>query len=101
MDGVVRVLGGTSVAGSKMKSTGMQYWNFLNTDATNESGFSGLPGGIHYLSFDGLSLLGNWWSASESGADDAWYRYLVYIDTVLGSDDADMTGGLSVRCIKD
>jgi uncharacterized protein (TIGR02145 family) len=38
--------GGQSwVAGSKMKSTGNQYWYSNNSDATNESGFSGLPGG--------------------------------------------------------
>ncbi|MFN5628176.1 MAG: fibrobacter succinogenes major paralogous domain-containing protein [Bacteroidota bacterium] len=34
-----------NTAGGKMKSTGTQYWPSPNTDATNESGFSGLPGG--------------------------------------------------------
>ena len=36
-------LGGEEVAGGKMKSAGTQYWIGPNTDATNESGFSGLP----------------------------------------------------------
>ena len=39
-------LGGESVAGGKMKSVGTAYWNDPNTGATNESGFSVLPGGF-------------------------------------------------------
>lgn len=38
-------LGGEPVAGGKMKSTGTSLWQSPNTAATNESGFSGLPGG--------------------------------------------------------
>ena len=38
-------LGGDNVAEGKMKSTGTSYWARTNTDATNSSVFSGLPGG--------------------------------------------------------
>lgn len=39
-------LGGTSVAGGKMKMIGTDYWNTPNTGATNESGFTALGGGM-------------------------------------------------------
>lgn len=38
-------LGGDGEAGRKMKSMGTTYWQSPNTGATNESGFSALPGG--------------------------------------------------------
>jgi uncharacterized protein (TIGR02145 family) len=43
---LANALGGASVAGGKMKMTGLDYWNTPNTGATNESGFTGLGGGI-------------------------------------------------------
>jgi uncharacterized protein (TIGR02145 family) len=71
-------LGGESVAGGKMKSVGTAYWNDPNTGATNESGFSVLPGG--YRSNDGsfvsIRNYAFFWSATESGSNFAWYRSL-------------------------
>jgi uncharacterized protein (TIGR02145 family) len=44
-DTLITFLLGETVAGGKMKTAGAQYWNAPNKDATNESGFSALPGG--------------------------------------------------------
>ncbi len=86
-----------------MKSTGTQYWESPNTDATNESGFSGLPGGglLDDGSFDGIGNNGGWWSSTEYDALDAWGRYLGYSDGDVYRDGSDKRGGFSVRCLRD
>ena len=77
---LVDYLGGRKVAGGKMKETGTEHWRSPNKRATNESGFTVLPGG--YRSTDGyfyyLGRHGYWWSATESGSSSAWSRYLHY-----------------------
>ena len=96
-------LGGESVAGGKMKSTSTQYWISPNTDATNESGFSGLPGGWRYPngSFYDVGYSGFWWSSTEYDAGSAWSRGLDYTlgEVLRGYEDKQK--GLAVRCLKD
>jgi uncharacterized protein (TIGR02145 family) len=61
-------LGGESVAGGKMKSTGFDYWNTPNEGATNVSGFSALPGGFRFNdgSFYNVSVEAFFWSSTEN-----------------------------------
>jgi len=73
-------LGGSSIAGGKMKSVGTSYWNSPNTSATNESGFTSLPGGyrLDVGSFYNIRNSAFFWSATESDGSFsvpiAWYR---------------------------
>ena len=98
-------LGGTSVAGGKMKETGTTHWNSPNTGATNESGFSALPGGYRYYygtgAFYNAGYLGGWWSATESSGTNAWLRYLYYYDAEATRYSNDKSFGFSVRCVRD
>jgi uncharacterized protein (TIGR02145 family) len=102
-------LGGESVAGGKMKSTctieaGTSLWYAPNTSATNESGFSCLPGGCRLVdgSFVFVGENGNLWSATESNAGIlAWSRYLNSISSDVSRDQNREIGGFSVRCLRD
>ena len=99
---LVDYLGGSSVAGGKMKEAGTTHWNPPNTGATNESGFSALPGGyrIHYGSFD-MGFYTYFWSSTEYSSSYAWYRSLNYINSQVGRDYYDKRLGISVRCVRD
>jgi uncharacterized protein (TIGR02145 family) len=97
-------LGGTSVAGGKMKEIGTLNWNSPNTDATNLSLFTGLPGGSRWGSsgnYYNFGDLGHWWSSSEADAIGAWHRYLTStVGNVIKASHY-KRDGFSVRCIRD
>ena len=97
------LLGGTSVAGGKMKTTGITRWNSPNTSATNDSGFAGLPGGYRGASgtFYGVGNYGGWWSATGSNSTYAWGRSLYYDYGTLDRYDYYKRSGFSVRCLRD
>jgi uncharacterized protein (TIGR02145 family) len=100
-------LGGASVAGGKLKEAGLKHWISPNYGATNESGFTALPGGLRGVD-GGYVVVGNygcWWSASEDLED--WhlvsgYQLLMY-DYIGDAPIVKETKGhgCSVRCLKD
>ncbi len=96
-------LGGTSVAGAKMKEAGLVHWNTPNTEATNESGFSGLPGGERYYTgpFLDIGNYGYWWSTTVNGPSDGWYRSVFYNSSIVYKFSNDKSDGLSVRCLRE
>lgn len=88
--------------GGQLKETGTSHWSTPNMGATNESGFTALPGG--YISIDNFYELGDYgyfWSSSEGGSNSAWFRVLSYISSVINRSDYDRGDGFSVRCVKD
>jgi uncharacterized protein (TIGR02145 family) len=93
---------GASAAGYKLKSTST-LWN-SNSGATNESGFSCLPGGLRTLAPGSYSYIGNygiWWSSTENLAEGAWFRSLYYSDGGIGRSYNTKLYGYSVRCLRD
>jgi uncharacterized protein (TIGR02145 family) len=92
------VVGGSSTVGNKLKST--SGWS-SNGNGTDEFGFSALPGGGHYADggFSYAGDYGHWWTATEDGSSNAYYRvmYYHYDDVYEGDDSKDR--GYSVRCV--
>jgi uncharacterized protein (TIGR02145 family) len=97
---LVNNLGGQKVAGPKMKST--SGW-VENGKDTNESEFSGLPGGERglYGAFDGIGDSGSWWSSTEGSTYYAWSRYLGFNSGSAGRYNDGKQDGFSVRCLRD
>ena len=96
-------LGGESVAGGKLKETGTAHWASPNADATNETGFTALPGGYRTLNgeFSSIGQFTKLWSATEGGTSFAWSRFISSSDNNVIRTTFDKEDGLSVRCIKD
>lgn len=96
-------LGGFKVAGGKLKETGAAHWQSPNTNATNETGFSALPGSYRGINgeFSHFGIYGGWWSSTELNPYMAWTRYLTAIAKYTGIYSYGKSLGFSVRCIKD
>jgi uncharacterized protein (TIGR02145 family) len=100
-------LGNLSIAGGKMKTTGTLeagtgLWSEPNSGATNEMGFSALPAGtrdsngiFNYVSYDT-----NWWSATQSSTNYAWYRHVSYDEASVSRGNLSKTFGYSLRCLR-
>jgi uncharacterized protein (TIGR02145 family) len=98
---LINYLGGSDDAGGKMKS--IYGWAAPNTSATNESSFSGLPGGyrndISYFYY--VNSFGLWWTKSEGSATDAYRLGLSKNDGIAQMFITSKRFGYSVRCVKD
>ena len=96
---LVNFAGGESTAGRKLKSK--IGWSD-NGNGTDEYGFSALPAGLGYSdgSFYTAGNYGNWWSATENNADNAYYRDMSYGEYVKRNINS-KTYLLSVRCVLD
>lgn len=94
-------LGGEEVAGGKMKTTGTLNWVAPNEGATNESGFSGLPGGCRSrFGFSDVGYVGYWWSSTEYSSSYAWSRTLYLDGTNVGQSYDSKGNGFSLRLLK-
>ncbi|MFC0878828.1 fibrobacter succinogenes major paralogous domain-containing protein [Saccharicrinis sp. FJH2] len=94
---------GIDSAGGKIKETGTINWSKPNDYATNESGFTALPGGfrgINYGSFERESYNAYWWTSSELDNDNAWLRGIGYLNKNIYVGNSPKAFGNSVRCVK-
>ena len=90
--------------GGKLKEVGTSHWYAPNAGATNESGFTALPGGCrNYIGeFNSIGYSALFWCSTELNSDHAWNRHvsrsssLVYRGSIY-----DKRSGFSVRCVRD
>lgn len=89
--------------GGKIKETGTAHWQSPNTGATNESGFSALPGGYRDTN-DGyyyMDYTAHFWSSTENTSSFAWYRILYNSNSGVRRNYRSKRYGRSVRCVRD
>ena len=101
---LIDYLGGASVAGGKLKEAGTDHWSNPNTGATNESGFTALPGGERRASTVSTVFkkeFGFWWSTTEISSDYVYHVYMRYDDSNAYTSIMTKNDGYSVRCVKD
>jgi uncharacterized protein (TIGR02145 family) len=96
-------LGGESVAGGKLKETGTTHWTTPNTGATNETGFTALPGGYRDSNgpYGNVGNYGYWWSSTEGSLTSARTRSMSFLDNTVNRATYDKRIGYSIRCIND
>ncbi len=108
-DDLEKCLGGSSVAGGKLKSIGTKeggdgLWYSPNKGATNESGFNALPGGWLNADsgiFSALGYTSTFWTFTESGSMVAWSKGLYQNGAYISQSVKNKNWGFSVRCIRD
>lgn len=92
-----------TASGEKLKETGTAHWSSPNTDATNETGFTALPGGFRHnnQTFINIGTNGYWWTTTNSGNNRAGSRVMSYdsSDVTFSSNMRDLA--FSVRCVQD
>lgn len=95
-----------SVAGGKLKEIGTTRWQFPNTGATNETGFSALPSGTRDYGGGNFNVMGfncTWWSKTENELNSccALNWSVSYFSNAIWRGNDGKGYGFSVRCIKD
>jgi uncharacterized protein (TIGR02145 family) len=97
-------LGPDSIVGSKLKEAGLLHFSSLNSDATNESGFTALPAGYRNQEgyYGGIYEQTGFWTFTQFSSTEA---YSVNVDAgspYIGRySHFTLNFGFSVRCTKD
>jgi uncharacterized protein (TIGR02145 family) len=100
---LINYLGGEYYAADRLKETGTDYWVSPNAEATNESGYTALPGGLRYWDgvFHDFGFGGYWWTSTEYSETQALFRYMDYeYSNVFGFNNR-KNNGFSIRCLRD
>lgn len=103
---LISFIGGGSVAGGKLKEVGTAHWSSPNTGATNETGFTAVPGGGRISIFGGYAFINMpWWNYLWSSTAYAYppgaYSYgITTNNAAISYGPYYLKSGLSVRCMR-
>lgn len=96
-------LGGSGVAGAKLKETGILHWDSPNTNASNSSGFTALASGERTSggTFNMLKRQTTWWASTNdpSLSTHAVAFYINYNNDNFYQLSYDKNYGYSIRCV--
>ncbi len=95
-------IGGSGIGG-QMKEAGLAHWAPPNTGATNSSGFTALPNGYRWVdnAFHAIFTSCQFWTATQTGSYDAYYRNLNYQSADFYQFQFEKTCGDGIRCVQD
>jgi uncharacterized protein (TIGR02145 family) len=95
--------GGETGSAGKLKETGTTHWSGPNTGATNEYGFTALPGGHRGIdgTFSNIGTYGYWDSSTEYNSSNRYGRVMINNSGDVTVVPYGKRQGLSVRCLKD
>ncbi len=101
---MVVYVGGSTVAGGKIKEVATTHWNCPNIGGNNEYGFTALPGGVleNGGSFYYLNEYGAWWCADATASSSRFS--LGYLSAGVNQIPLSLGGetvAMSVRCVRD
>jgi uncharacterized protein (TIGR02145 family) len=99
-------LGGTKVAGGKLKENSGSYWISPNHCIVTMYDFAALPGGYRKFELGEFFAKGDsgyWWTSSILTVNEsqAYVFSMSYDNTYLEEDNRYKNEGLSIRCIRD
>ena len=88
--------------GDKLKEIGTTHWKSPNTGATNQTGFTALPGGSRDNNgeFTDIGEYGYWWTSTQTKTYSAWSYYMGFKHRDVFRWEHDKNVGYSVRCVK-
>ncbi len=89
-------------AGGAMKEPGTIYWLDPNQDATNSSGFTGLPGGVrgYERGFASIGKACSLWSITENDIATAWIYGILSRSGNISRFYTNKHSGFYIRCVK-
>jgi len=98
--GILR--GGDANVGGKLKEAGLIHWEEPNEGATNETGFSALPGGHRSPNgrYYSLNTSARFWTSASSDNSNAVNRFVTTSANIFDRSYKEKSRGYSIRCIK-